>query len=160
MKIGITGHTGLLGKKLYEYFDNGENEIVGMSRSTGYDLTKDYQKCLQEMKTCDIVVNNAHINTVQSNIICDLIDSNVTLISIGSMAMYSDHIQYCIDKKHLHKTFIFNHAYYKNRCLLLVLGFLDKNKYDFEPIPFEEISNGLDLFLNNKRVAVIEYPNV
>lgn len=64
MKIGITGHTRGIGKAISEYFTNSGHEVLGFSRSNGYDLTNDDQKnlALKEILNCDIFVNNAFVS--------------------------------------------------------------------------------------------------
>ena len=39
MKILMTGHTSPMGKELYAHLSK-EHEVIGVSRESGYDLTK------------------------------------------------------------------------------------------------------------------------
>jgi len=59
MKIAITGHTKGIGKKLSEIYSSKGHEIVGLSRSNGYEI-KDVDKLLPLIEPCDIFINNAY----------------------------------------------------------------------------------------------------
>ena len=58
MKIAITGHTQGIGKRAY---DRLCPDIIGFSRSNGYDITNsgDQKRIIEESKDCDIFINNA-----------------------------------------------------------------------------------------------------
>ena len=57
-QIIITGHTSGIGKELYEFFTPGS---IGLSRSTGFDITKDEFKWHG-----DVFINNAiNLNTYE-----------------------------------------------------------------------------------------------
>lgn len=161
MKIVITGHTGLVGRKLVELFPN--DEIIGLSRSTGYDLTTNYDECLSIMRSADLVFNNAYVGAIQAKIIADLKDSGVTLITVGSIAGYYNLNPYQFNKKIIHKTFNDHRQFYVNRCLLLVPGFLEPNarciKLGCTVIDVNEVINGVKYFLENRRVTKIEFNN-
>ena len=50
-KIVITGHTSGIGKAIYDKFTEVScREIVGMSRSTGYDIEKDFDKIIESIE--------------------------------------------------------------------------------------------------------------
>ena len=59
MKIAITGHTQGIGKCAFERLSPN---IIGFSKSTGYDITKfnDRKRIIEESKDCDIFINNAN----------------------------------------------------------------------------------------------------
>ena len=58
MKIAITGHTQGIGKCAFKRLSPN---IIGFSKSTGYDITKfnDRKRIIEESKDCDIFINNA-----------------------------------------------------------------------------------------------------
>lgn len=62
MKISITGHTSGIGKAIGEYFKASNNEVVGFSRSNGYDISvpEIRKKICTEIVDHDIFVNNAY----------------------------------------------------------------------------------------------------
>lgn len=64
MKVAVTGHTRGIGKALFDYFALQNNNVVGFSKTTGYNIT-DYssrKRILEEIKDFDIFVNNAYNN--------------------------------------------------------------------------------------------------
>jgi len=62
MKVAITGHTGGLGLAFLHYFAEKHYEVVGYSRTNGYDISnlEVVSKIIAEIKDVDIFVNNAH----------------------------------------------------------------------------------------------------
>ena len=63
MKIAITGHTSGIGKSLFDYFSQ-ENDCIGFSRSTGYNISQQSSResIIADSADCDIFVNNAYSN--------------------------------------------------------------------------------------------------
>lgn len=62
MKVAVTGHTVGIGKELVKFFKGKDFEVLGFSRSNGYDI-KDFdarEKIINESAKCDIFVNNAY----------------------------------------------------------------------------------------------------
>jgi hypothetical protein len=60
--IAITGHTKGLGKAFFDHFQN--RSVIGFSRSNGYDISDPVcrSKILNEIKDCNIFINNAYNN--------------------------------------------------------------------------------------------------
>ena len=96
-KIGITGHSSGIGQAIWDYL-SPHNEMLGFSRSNGYDLTDSikYKEAVDMLETCDIVINNAYnINYrfLQTDILNHFIDKNLydsskCIVTIGSMSKY------------------------------------------------------------------------
>ena len=93
MKIAITGHTKGIGKAIADLFYS--DEVVGFSRSNGYDISiaSNISKIIDESQTCDVFVNNAYHDFAQ----CDLLDGiferwkndpTKTIVNIISRARY------------------------------------------------------------------------
>lgn len=59
MKVAITGHTSGIGQGLYQYFQSQGHEVKGYDRTNGYALPSNQTRVLDEVKDCDIFVNNA-----------------------------------------------------------------------------------------------------
>jgi NAD(P)-dependent dehydrogenase (short-subunit alcohol dehydrogenase family) len=110
MKVGITGHTKGIGKEISEYFLKNSYEVVGFSRSSGYDISKeiDRNKILEQLDHFDIFVNNAYNNFDDSQLIIleSIIDKwkdrEKIIINVSSRWTDSDH-PYSLGKLSLDK---------------------------------------------------------
>jgi hypothetical protein len=62
MKVAITGHTGEIGTPLTEAFIDAGHEVVGISRTLGFDLTTEIGmlRATSAIKDCDVFVNLAY----------------------------------------------------------------------------------------------------
>jgi len=87
MKVVITGHTKNLGKAFCNHFDTPGNSIIGLSRSTGYDLeTKDgFTQALTFINQYkpDLFINNFYYRDTQAEFMKNLYNT-VTTITVGS----------------------------------------------------------------------------
>lgn len=92
-KVVITGHTSGIGKGLYDYFLSNNDNVIGYSRSNGFDLSNKDQldRCIQEIISNDteITILNAYAGRAQltmltllNNIWC--MNKNKTVVIIGS----------------------------------------------------------------------------
>jgi NADP-dependent 3-hydroxy acid dehydrogenase YdfG len=108
MKIAITGHTKGIGKAVADLYYT--DEVVGFSRSNGYDISKpvDISRIINAVvdQNCDIFVNNAYSGTAQITIFETLLkhwatDATKTIININSRTIYNgpNQRQYTTDKK-------------------------------------------------------------
>ncbi|PCI28445.1 hypothetical protein COB52_03670 [Candidatus Kaiserbacteria bacterium] len=59
MKVAITGHTSGIGEALSHFFSERNDEIIGLSRSNGFDITQDHQKLIDAIVPADIFICNA-----------------------------------------------------------------------------------------------------
>ena len=97
MKILMTGHTSPMGKELYSHLVK-EHEVIGVSRESGYDLTKqeDVEKVTDMALDSDIFINLAHVSSAQSQMLLMINnkwnkESRLFLtISFGSLATKLD----------------------------------------------------------------------
>lgn len=71
MKIAITGHTKGIGKALATEAKLKDYEVKGLSRSTGHDIT--LTSIIDEIKDCDVFINNAYAPYYQTQILKDII---------------------------------------------------------------------------------------
>ena len=85
---GITGHTSGFGKYIAKRLVNEGHSVVGVSRTNGFDLTKDMSAIVHHLKDCDIIINNSSGGNVQAKLLEKLHHeyriSNKTVISVGS----------------------------------------------------------------------------
>lgn len=160
MKIALTGHTRGLGLAFFNYFLERDHTVVGISRTSGYDLTNNIEEITNLIKSCDLFINNAHVGTSQA-ILIEKLYNTIPIITIGSIA--SDYVYtgdlYRIEKlviETTHKKFkkITNYP-----MLLLKPGFLE-NFTDKQSIPYQQIINSIEFWLNNPRVSLIELDNI
>lgn len=104
-KIVITGHTSGIGKSIYDAFSQGScRQIVGMSRSNGYDLEKDFDKIVQEAEGAEIFINNAYRDSQQLKLLKALKNKVDMMVVMGSVSRFYPEIiptQYVRDKQDL-----------------------------------------------------------
>jgi hypothetical protein len=74
MKIAITGHTSGIGLALFNYYTAKGDEVIGFSRSNGYDISveENISKIIKEIKDCDIFFNNAYHELAQVKLLYGL----------------------------------------------------------------------------------------
>ena len=163
MRIGLIGNRGVLGSAISAEFTNG-NELIGLSRSTGYDLRTNYKDIIDICTECDLVFNNAHWSTLQASVIRDLADTNVKLVTSGSIAANYGFSDYCKQKKIIEETHELYIRKYPERCLLLKMGYLEgmepSKTRNFKTIPLTTITSSIRHWLSNPRITRIEFENV
>ena len=61
-KIAVIGHTQGLGKLVFENLQELGNDVIGFSKSLGYDISnaEDRQSIVEKSKDCDVIINNAY----------------------------------------------------------------------------------------------------
>jgi hypothetical protein len=104
-KIIITGHTHGIGKAIYDKFTEVScHEIVGMSRSNGYDIDKDFDKIVAEAEGCELFINNAYRDQQQTKLVNALKDKVDMMVVMGSVSRFYPELiptQYVHDKQAL-----------------------------------------------------------
>ena len=87
MKYALTGHTEGIGLGLYQRLGKS---TLGFSRRNGYDIKikEDRKRIINEIKDCDVFINNATDEFGQVLMLIDLFkewkDLNKTIINVGS----------------------------------------------------------------------------
>lgn len=111
-KIAITGHTGEVGKFIANAYKELGYEIIGISRSTGYDISNPNhrERILSTIAQCDVFVNCAHVGYEQISLLNEMrlrwLDlSNKLIINISNLdSEYSKkNNEYLEQKKALHR---------------------------------------------------------
>ena len=88
-KIVITGHTKGIGKAIFDKFTEVScHEIIGMSRSNGYDIEKDFDKIVQEATGADFFVNNAYRDGQQLKLFHALKDKVNMMVVMNSVSRH------------------------------------------------------------------------
>lgn len=110
MKIAITGHTKGIGKACADLFEKEGHEIIGLSRSNGFDISN-VNMCAMKIVACDMFINNAYLETYQSKLFERVYDNwkleHKTIVNIGSRASYEHNrsgTMYSADKLHLKRS--------------------------------------------------------
>jgi NADP-dependent 3-hydroxy acid dehydrogenase YdfG len=92
VKVAVTGHTSGIGLAIADAFRARGDEIVGLSRSTGYDLAGDRGKIVAAAARCDVFVNNRHQynDDTQIQLLFALVEAwkgqDKTIVNLGSRA--------------------------------------------------------------------------
>ena len=75
-KVVVTGHTNGIGKVFYEYYKSLGCQVVGFSRSRGFDISKEIARkaILQECVDADIFINNAFHPTGQLEMLKEIVE--------------------------------------------------------------------------------------
>lgn len=107
----VIGHTSGIGRGLYNALPREGYTVLGMSRSNGFDLSKDLCLILDTIVSnqVDIVYNVAYSGTGQSELVLALYQIGYTgkVVSIGSVsadrtdAITPQQMRYAADKAHL-----------------------------------------------------------
>jgi hypothetical protein len=132
--------------------------VTGLSSSNGYHLPDNLTEIIEIAKNCDIFFNNAHAGIIQATLIERLYDQ-CSIVTSGSMAADYNGTQYRIEKLVVERT----HRKYKKLTsrpmLLLKMGYLEYRHEDKYPVPFDQIVSGINYWLENPRVSMIEFEN-
>ena len=69
-----------MGKELYAHLSK-EYEVIGVSRESGYDLTKqeDVEKVVDMALDADLFINLAHVGSTQSQLLITVSYTHLTL---------------------------------------------------------------------------------
>lgn len=108
MKIAITGHTRGLGAELVGRFEERGHQVIGFSRSNGFDISKpaDRISIVEKVSECDVFINNAYWGFAQVELLNNMFvtwnkRSNKYIINIGSVSSYHQktrHHPYAVHK--------------------------------------------------------------
>lgn len=162
MKVAITGHTSGLGLHIASYLQSQDINVIGFSKSTGYDINniKDRQRIISESADCDFFINNAYDKYGQIDLLYEIYnqwkDKNKLIVTVGSMASNAAEWRltpclYSTIKKSLDvATYQLINSHDRNGCKLMIFkpGYLGigDNK-----IPYDYAAKFLiDAILNNK----------
>jgi len=95
MKIALTGHSRGLGKGLHDVLSEQGHEVIGMSRSNGFDIStpEGVIEVVEQTIDCDVFINNAYCGMKQMDILNRLWaywrrDKTKTIVNISSISKY------------------------------------------------------------------------
>jgi hypothetical protein len=156
MKIGITGHSDYLGKGLYDFLKKN-HEVIGFSRSNGYDL-KNYKKILTDVVDLDVFINNTYYPIYQQKIFEELFDlwkyQDKTIFNVLTSAIFNNGSfdDYRENKLSLQKSsleLINSNLDKKVRMINLYPNTLEHNRrVPFNKINFSEVYEIIEFQLN------------
>lgn len=150
-KLAITGHTDGIGGALVELIKD-EYEILGMSRTNGFYLTKEgiVERIFETAKDCDIFVNNAFCRSRQTELYDIFYDNWKTdptkhIINIGSKlrlnvdetGFIGQNNPYSNEKRDLHLRWMANLHDSDRRCKISNIspGFVDTKFSSYSKLP-------------------------
>lgn len=162
MKIVITGHTQGVGKHIYDYYVSQGHEVIGCSRTTGYDLEKfeDIIRVCELAEGCDLFINNTYAKTAQEDLLDRLYNKVGKMVVFGSVAGdYPGLItqRYAKDKQSL-----------MNRCktlstvpdcklLFLKITFLEDAVTSDITVTFDQVLKTIEFFNEHPVFTYVDY---
>ena len=96
MKVAITGHTQGFGNSLYKIFKSRGHDIVGFSRSNGFDISNNLirEQIINEIKNFDVFINNAYHPQGQIDMLNEILkcwdNTEKIVVNISSLIVYKD----------------------------------------------------------------------
>jgi len=134
MKIAITGHTGGLGLAFFNYFLNLGHDVIGFSRSNGFNISDPISRLniVDTIKDFDMFINNAYNDWDSSQLtMLELVykewrNKEKTIINVSSRYTKDDNI-YCKTKLEMDK-FCEEHLYSTPKLINLKPGLLDTSR--------------------------------
>lgn len=163
MKVVITGHTYGIGKELYDHFTNKGHEVIGLSRSNGFDLTQDLESFVEKINGCDLFLNNTFSKDAQLKLL-DMTYNNVgKSIVMGSIAgdfhqqMLPSCSPYGLIKHQLESRCKELNRLENVHILYLKISMLENAKSTDKPISYAEIISAIDWWLSNSNVTQMDF---
>jgi len=169
MKVVITGHTYGIGKALYDSFKAAEWEVVGLSRSNGYDIDADFDKVVEAATGADLFINNAYRDKQQTRLVHALKNKVKKMIVMGSVSrLYPEliHTDYVHDKQELAEACRLISIDPNGIDILhLDLSFIEQPIPNDDPtaftsdyvIKFDEILSAIDFWTVNPKIRQMEF---
>jgi hypothetical protein len=90
MRIVITGHTSGVGKEIYDHYVASGHDVVGLSRSTGYNVYTDQDAIVDIVSTADVFFNN-YSGETQIELLEKTVNKVSKIVVLGSaMRLFRD----------------------------------------------------------------------
>jgi NAD(P)-dependent dehydrogenase (short-subunit alcohol dehydrogenase family) len=134
MKIGITGHTKGLGHAFFNLFKSQGHEVVGFSRSNGYDIVEKIDNIIDSVNDFDMFINNAYAPIAQTELLSRMITewqgTDKTIVNISSKVVVLDEPpamvkDYADNKLNQNLLIAKRHTTASPRILNITLGIVD-----------------------------------
>jgi len=94
LKIALTGHSSGFGPYVYQALKDLGHEVIGFSRSNGYDLSTQEGRsaALKASEDCEVFINNSTIGGYQSELLDEWVSLNKShskkIINISSYLVH------------------------------------------------------------------------
>jgi hypothetical protein len=169
MKVVITGHTYGIGKALYNSFKSAEWEVIGLSRSNGYDIDADFDKVVEAATGADFFINNSYRDKQQTRLVHALKNKVKKMIVMGSVSRHYPeliHTDYVHDKQELAEACRLISLDPNGIDILhLDLSFIEQPMHNNDPtafssdyvIKFDEILSAIDFWTVNPKIRQMEF---
>ena len=169
MKVVITGHTYGIGKALYDSFKSAEWEVVGLSRSNGYDIDKNFDRVVEAATGADLFINNAYRDKQQTKLVHALKNKVKKMVVMGSVSRHYPeliHTDYVHDKQELAEACRLVSIDPNGIDILhLDLSFIEQPIPNTNPtafssdyvIKFGEILSAVDFWTTNPKIRQMEF---
>lgn len=170
MNIAIIGHTRGLGQRIFDHYSI-DNNVMGFSRSNGYDIEKSIEDIISGLSNIDMLVINAYHAEAQLNILKETYRFIPKIVVCGSVSrLYGDLIKtdYVTHKTELEKFCRLVNTSPDTHCdvLHLDLSFIEQTEVDLLvptnftsdfTIGFDEIISSINFWLTCPKVSNIEF---
>lgn len=160
MKIIITGHTIGVGKKIYDNFVNQGHEVIGISRTTGFDLNTDIEKVIELSEGADLLINNAYVGEKQQELLERLHNKVSMMIVMGSIAGDYDQLirsDYSKNKLALATRTKELSLVPNNKLLHIKISMLEDAVSGDTLIKFDEVVDLINHWVKNPRFTSVDY---
>ncbi len=164
MKCIVTGHTSGIGKEIYNHFQSKGWDVIGLSRSNGYNIVTNQDEIVNLSIGCDLFVNCAYDGSAQLDLLNKLHNKVKKMIVIGSVgADYSETWQvYGKDKFALQEQCKELSRNSDSNIFYLKLAFCENSNWpihvdDNYKATFKEILKTIDFWLEVPKIYSIEF---
>lgn len=159
MKIIITGHTSGIGQRLFNHLKK-THEVIGFSKSSGYDLSSDINEIVAAADGCDVFINNAGTGRYQNELLERLYNRVGKMIVMGSIAgdyhqlIQSDYSQNKMDLAARCKELSLQPG---NQIVHMKISMLEDAVSSDKLIPFQEVIDFVDYWLEHPRLTNVDF---
>lgn len=154
MKVAVTGHTRGIGQAVANLLQENNCDVLGFSRSNGYNITAQQTEIVSAATECDVFINNAYCDLdilAQTNLFKKMFEQwrylDKTIVNINSRAHYGNASKpYARGKKVLHhEAFMaINHLDRKCKIINISPGYVSTDRVksitEYNMLSVEEIA--------------------
>jgi NAD(P)-dependent dehydrogenase (short-subunit alcohol dehydrogenase family) len=158
MKIIITGHTKGIGQAICLNLALQGHKVIGVSRTTGYDLTTDVDRVVALAEGCDLFINNTGV--AQEELLERLHNKVGKMIVMGSIAGdYNQLIQsdYSYAKMNLAKRCKELSLLPGNKIVHIKISMLEDAVSSDVLVPFSEVLDFVDFWIKHPLLTSVDY---